>query len=118
MVRDHLPPVRSAEPEEIATLKLDEIEVKSYMGRLVKGFQRRVGRNRGLSVVGKAKDAHVAPRDSQLSIVDCSVSWSDTSTPVHRWPRRHPLPLDRAVRGGWVGICTTINCRMLLFPLL
>jgi len=40
MERDHLPPVRQ-EPDEVDTLKLDEIEVKSYVGGLVKSFERK-----------------------------------------------------------------------------
>jgi hypothetical protein len=40
MERDWLPPVRE-EPEEVDTLKLDQIEVKSYVGGLVKSFERR-----------------------------------------------------------------------------
>ena len=40
MERDHLPPVRE-EPEEIDTLKMDEIQVKSYVGGLVKSFERK-----------------------------------------------------------------------------
>ncbi len=40
MGRDHLPPVREV-PEGIKTLKLDEIEVKSYVGGLVKSFERK-----------------------------------------------------------------------------
>lgn len=39
MVRDHLPPVRS-EPEEVESLKLDQIEVRSHVG-LVKSFARK-----------------------------------------------------------------------------
>ena len=39
MGRDHLPPVREV-PEEIKTLKFDQIEVKSYVGGLVKSFER------------------------------------------------------------------------------
>jgi hypothetical protein len=35
-----LPPVRE-EPEEVETLKLDQIEVKSYIGGLVKSFERK-----------------------------------------------------------------------------
>jgi hypothetical protein len=35
-----LPPVRE-EPEEVETLNLDQIEVKSYIGGLVKSFERR-----------------------------------------------------------------------------
>ena len=34
-----MPPVRE-EPEEVETLKLDPIEVKSYVGGLVKSFER------------------------------------------------------------------------------
>ncbi len=37
-VRDHLPPVRE-EPDEIESLKLDQIEVTSHVGVLVKSFQ-------------------------------------------------------------------------------
>lgn len=40
MVRDHLPPVREV-PEEVDTLKLDQIVVKSYVGGLVKSFHRK-----------------------------------------------------------------------------
>ena len=40
MERDWLPPVRE-EPEEVDTLKLDQIEVKSYVGGLVKSFERK-----------------------------------------------------------------------------
>lgn len=40
MKRDHLPPVRG-EPTEIVTLNLDEIQVKSFVGGLVKGFERK-----------------------------------------------------------------------------
>jgi putative transposase len=41
MVRDHLPPVRSEEPEEVKTIKLEQVEVKEYVGGLVKGFRRK-----------------------------------------------------------------------------
>ncbi len=41
MVREHLPPVRDEEPDEVPTVKLDQIEVKSYVGGLVKGLGRR-----------------------------------------------------------------------------
>jgi hypothetical protein len=41
MERGHLPPVRDDDPDEVATVKLDEIEVKSYVGGLVKRFERR-----------------------------------------------------------------------------
>jgi hypothetical protein len=37
---DHLPPVRQ-EPDEIVSLRLNQIEVKSYVGGLVKGFERK-----------------------------------------------------------------------------
>ena len=40
MERDNLPPVRE-EPDEVDTLKLDEIEVKSYVGGLIKSFERK-----------------------------------------------------------------------------
>jgi len=42
MERDHLPPIRE-EPVEVETIKLDEIEVRSYVGGLVKSFQRKAG---------------------------------------------------------------------------
>ncbi len=42
MERDHLPPIRDAEPDEVHTLGLDEIEVKSYVGGLVNAFERKV----------------------------------------------------------------------------
>ncbi|MEO2012317.1 MAG: DDE-type integrase/transposase/recombinase [Pirellulaceae bacterium] len=41
MSRDHLPPKCNV-PEEIETLPLDQIEVKSYVGGLVKSFERKV----------------------------------------------------------------------------
>jgi len=40
MERDHLPPIREM-PDEVETLKFDRIEVKSYVGGLVKSFQRK-----------------------------------------------------------------------------
>ena len=40
MERDSLPPVREG-PDEGETLKLDEIEVRSYVGGLVKSFERK-----------------------------------------------------------------------------
>ena len=40
MERDWLPPVRE-EPEEVATLTMDQIEVKTYVGGLVKSFERK-----------------------------------------------------------------------------
>jgi len=40
MERDSLPPIREA-PEEVATLTMDQIEVKSYVGGLVKSFERK-----------------------------------------------------------------------------
>ncbi|WP_437231088.1 integrase core domain-containing protein [Planctomicrobium sp. SH661] len=42
MCRGHLPPVRE-EPEDVEKLRLDEIEVKSFAGGLVKGFERKAG---------------------------------------------------------------------------
>ena len=41
MERDHLPPVRSAEPEQVETLKLSEVVIKSHVGGLVKSFERK-----------------------------------------------------------------------------
>ena len=40
MERDHLPPIRQ-EPEEVDSLRLDEVEIKPYVGGLVKSFERR-----------------------------------------------------------------------------
>ena len=40
MVRDHLPPIRE-EPDEVRVLSLNQIEVKPYVGGLVKAFSRR-----------------------------------------------------------------------------
>ena len=40
MERDHLPPIRDA-LEEVGTLKMDQIEVKSYVGGLVTSFERK-----------------------------------------------------------------------------
>ena len=40
MERDHLPPIREA-PDEIARLSLDQVEVKSHVGGLVKSFHRK-----------------------------------------------------------------------------
>lgn len=40
MERDFLPPIRDV-PEEIETLTMDQIEVKSYAGGLVKSFERK-----------------------------------------------------------------------------
>jgi hypothetical protein len=40
LVRDHLPPVRE-EPEEIASLKLDQVEVRTHVGGLVNSFHRK-----------------------------------------------------------------------------
>ena len=39
MVHDHQPPIRDV-PDEVDTLKLDQIEVKEYVGGLVKSFER------------------------------------------------------------------------------
>jgi len=40
MERDWLPPIRDV-PDEVETLRLDQIEVKSYVGGLVKSFERK-----------------------------------------------------------------------------
>ncbi len=40
MERDHLPPVRQ-EPEEVPTLRLDQIETTSHVDGLVKSFARK-----------------------------------------------------------------------------
>ena len=41
MERDHLPPIRE-EPDEVATISIDQIEVKKYVGGLIKSFERKV----------------------------------------------------------------------------
>jgi len=41
MERDHLPPVRNGDPEEVASLKLCDVVVKSHVGGLVKSFERK-----------------------------------------------------------------------------
>jgi hypothetical protein len=38
--RKNLPPVQES-PEEVATLKPDEIEIRSHVGGLVKSFHRK-----------------------------------------------------------------------------
>jgi len=40
MARDWLPPIRE-EPDEVGTLKLDQIEVKSLVSGLIKSFERK-----------------------------------------------------------------------------
>jgi len=40
MERDYLPPIRDV-PDEIETLSMNQIEVKSYVGGLVKSFERK-----------------------------------------------------------------------------
>jgi len=40
MSRDHLPPVPD-EPDEVEKLSVDQVEVKSYVGGLVKAFERK-----------------------------------------------------------------------------
>ena len=40
MVRDHLPPVREV-PDEVDLLRLDQVEVRSHVGGLVRSFHRK-----------------------------------------------------------------------------
>ena len=40
MERDHLPPIREA-PKEVLKLDRDQIVVRSYVGGLVKSFERK-----------------------------------------------------------------------------
>jgi hypothetical protein len=40
MSRDHFPPLRD-EPDEVEKLSVDQVEVKSYVGGLVKAFERK-----------------------------------------------------------------------------
>ncbi|WP_437222407.1 integrase core domain-containing protein [Planctomicrobium sp. SH661] len=42
MERDHLPPVRE-EPVETQTISPAQLEVRSFVGGLVKGFERKAG---------------------------------------------------------------------------
>jgi len=41
MEREHLPPMRTAEPEQVETLKLSEVVIKSHVGGLVRSFERK-----------------------------------------------------------------------------
>ncbi|HBN74361.1 MAG TPA: hypothetical protein DD473_00780 [Planctomycetaceae bacterium] len=41
MEREHLPPIRE-EPDDVATISIDQIEVKKYVGGLNKSFERKV----------------------------------------------------------------------------
>ncbi|HBN79499.1 MAG TPA: hypothetical protein DD473_27495, partial [Planctomycetaceae bacterium] len=45
MERDHLPPIRE-EPDEVTTISIDQIEVRKYVGGLIKSFERKVARSR------------------------------------------------------------------------
>jgi hypothetical protein len=40
MERDNLPPIRKV-PDEMKTVTMDQIEVKSYVGGLVNSFERK-----------------------------------------------------------------------------
>jgi hypothetical protein len=40
MERDNLPPIRDV-PDEVKTLTMDQIELKSYVGGLVRSFERK-----------------------------------------------------------------------------
>ena len=41
MERGYLPPIRDGEPEEVVALTMNQIEVKTYVGGLVKSFERK-----------------------------------------------------------------------------
>jgi hypothetical protein len=41
MERGNLPSIRDGEPETVATLRMDQIEVMQYVGGLVKSFERK-----------------------------------------------------------------------------
>jgi hypothetical protein len=41
MERGHLPSIRDREPEEVPILTMDQIEVKKYLGGLVKSLERK-----------------------------------------------------------------------------
>lgn len=49
MERNNLPPIRDV-PEEVETLKMEDIEVKEYIGGLVKSFERGRRRTRGVVI--------------------------------------------------------------------
>jgi hypothetical protein len=58
--RENLPPIRE-EPPEVETLTMEQLEVKSYVGGLVKSFERKrrdphvgSGQNKAAGVVGPA----------------------------------------------------------------
>ena len=40
LITDHLPPIRE-EPGEVETISIDQIEVKKYVGGLIKSFERK-----------------------------------------------------------------------------
>ena len=63
-----LTPVREV-PDEVATLKLSEIEIKSYVGGLVKSFERKAACD--TQVV--SDDCHPSGRSSRRTVVigDC-----------------------------------------------
>ena len=42
MVPDHLPPVRNAGPDEVETVSLDTVAVKSHIGGLIRSSERKV----------------------------------------------------------------------------
>ena len=41
MERGHLPPIRKKAPKAVRKLSRDKIEVRSYVGGLVKSFERK-----------------------------------------------------------------------------
>ncbi len=41
MERDHLPPIRE-EPGEVETISIDQIEIRKYVGGLIKSFEWKV----------------------------------------------------------------------------
>uniref|UniRef100_UPI0030D85B12 integrase core domain-containing protein n=1 Tax=uncultured Rubinisphaera sp. TaxID=1678686 RepID=UPI0030D85B12 len=41
MEQDHLPPIRE-EPDEVTTISIDQIEVRQYVGGLIKSFDRKM----------------------------------------------------------------------------
>ena len=55
MERDHLPPIREA-PDEVPTLDRDQIVVQSYVGGLVRSFERL----RGLNEMGMGCESWIA----------------------------------------------------------
>jgi len=67
MVRGNLSPDQTEEPDEVPTLRRDELTVRSYVGVLLKGFERRAAwRVHGAPV--HARSGSFSPRLLQTSV--------------------------------------------------